>query len=312
MFGGSVPSELANRYPGNQWIELNGFKFFTLGVALLFVIFTIIMCLSIKEKSSVDMKTAKIGEMFRALVQNDQAMCVVLTIVVVNVALYITSNLVIYFFKYDLGGANWNDGYALFNMVGGGTQILAMMLLYPFLRNVLRLNNIKIFYVSITMSVIGYVALLSMATLGVNSVVPFLIPGVLVMASAGVNNVIITVFLANTVDYGDLKNNRRDESVIFSMQTFVVKLASGIAAFVASIALSVLNLKQVTEGAASEANIDFAEGVSAASKMGLRMVMTIIPIFVLILGVLIFKRKFILNDEKVEEISSELKARKAN
>ena len=138
---------------------------------------------------------------------------------------------------------------------------------------------------------------------------PFLIPGVLVMASAGVNNVIITVFLANTVDYGDLKNNRRDESVIFSMQTFVVKLASGIAAFVASIALSVLNLKQVTEGAASEANIDFAEGVSAASKMGLRMVMTIIPIFVLILGVLIFKRKFILNDEKVEEITKELKNR---
>ena len=308
MFGGTAPSELASRYPGQQWIELNGFKFFTLGVAVLFVLFTLIMCLSIKEKSSVDMKTAKITEMFRALVQNDQAMCVVLTIVVVNVALYITSNLVIYFFKYDLGGTNWNDGYALFNMVGGGTQILAMMILYPFLRNLLKLNNIRIFYVSIGMSIIGYFALLAMASVGVSSVVPFLIPGVLVMASAGVNNVIITVFLANTVDYGELKNNRRDESVIFSMQTFVVKLASGIAAFVASLALSVLNLKQVTCDA-TEANIDFAQGVSQASKMGLRMVMTLIPIFVLILGVLIFKTKFILNDKKVEEISEELKSR---
>ena len=308
MFAGNVPTELASRYPGSQWIELNGFKFFTLGVAVLFVLFTLIMCLSIKEKSSVDMKTAKIGEMFRALIQNDQAMCVVLTIVVINVALYITSNLVIYFFKYDLGGTNWNDGYALFNMVGGGTQILAMMILYPFLRNILRLNNIKIFYVSISMSVVGYIALLAMATLGVANVVPFLIPGVLVMASAGVNNVIITGFLANTVDYGELKNNRRDESVIFSMQTFVVKLASGISAFIASIALSVLSLKQVADGA-ENTSIDFSAGVSAASKMGLRMVMTVVPIIVLLAGVVIFKKNFILTDKKVEEITGELKSR---
>ncbi|MBB5225797.1 sugar:sodium symporter [Treponema ruminis] len=308
MFAGQVPAELASRYPGKQWIELAGFKYFTLGVAVLFVLFTLIMCLTIKEKSSVDMKTAKIREMFRALLQNDQAMCVVLTIVVINVALYITSNLVIYFFKYDLGGTNWNDGYALFNMVGGGTQILAMMILYPLLRNLLKLNNIKIFYVSVGMSITGYIALLAMASLGVSSVVPFLIPGVLVMASAGVNNVIITVFLANTVDYGDLKNHRRDESVIFSMQTFVVKLASGISAFIASIALSILNLKQITD-CGQNMNIDFSEGVSAASKMGLRMVMTLVPIFVLICGAIIFKSKFILTDKKVEEISEELKAR---
>ena len=149
-----------------------------------------------------------------------------------------------------------------------------------------------------------------MASLGVNTVVPFLIPGVLVMASAGVNNVIITVFLANTVDYGDLKNGRRDESVIFSMQTFVVKLASGIAAFVASLALSVLNLKQ-NAGDGVTSNIDFSLGVAASSKMGLRMVMTLVPIFVLVCGVIIFKTKFILNDKKVEEINTELKARQA-
>ena len=51
--------------------------------------------------------------------------------------------------------------------------------------------------------------------------------------------VLTTVFLANTVDYGELKNNRRDESVIFSMQTFVVKLASGVAAMSASICLTI-------------------------------------------------------------------------
>lgn len=306
--GGTVPQELAMRYPAQQWTELNGFRYFTLGVAVIFIVFTLLTCVGVKEKSNVDMKTASIGEMFKALVQNDQAMTVVVTIVIINVALYITSNLIIYFFKYDIGGTDWNAGYALFNMVGGGTQILAMMLLYPFLRRVCRLNNIKIFYVSVCMSITGYLVLLVMSSAGVSSVVPMLVPGVLIMASAGVNNVIITVFLANTVDYGELKNNRRDESVIFSMQTFVVKLASGISAFIASMALHVLSLKQDTASIADEA-IDFSLGVSAQSKMGLRMVMTLIPIAGLVFAVLWFRKRYILNDQKVEEIAAEVRAR---
>ena len=308
--GGKVPENLAARYPGQQWVEFTGFRYFTLAVAVLFIVFTILTCIGVKEKSNVDMKTASIKDMFKALVQNDQAMTVVITIVVVNMALYITSNLIIYFFKYDLGGTNWNDGYALFNMVGGGTQILAMMILYPFLRNLCKLNNIKIFYVSVCMSIFGYVVLLIMATMGVNNVVPMLIPGVLIMASAGMNNVIITVFLANTVDYGELKNNRRDESVIFSMQTFVVKLASGVSVFIASMALELLKLKNISDAVTDEA-IDFSTSVTAASKMGLRLVMTLIPIAGLVFALIWFKKHYILTDQKVEEIAAEVKARNA-
>ncbi|WP_406034709.1 MFS transporter, partial [Treponema saccharophilum] len=79
IFGGAVPAGLSMRFPEKQWIELNGFRYFTLAVAVLFVVFTIVMCVFVREKSSVDMKTASVGEMFRALVQNDQAMTVVLT-----------------------------------------------------------------------------------------------------------------------------------------------------------------------------------------------------------------------------------------
>lgn len=68
------------------------------------------------------------------------------------------------------------------------------------------------------------------------------------MAAVGVLNVIITIFLANTVDYGEFKNNRRDESVIFSMQTFVVKLASGIAGFISSMVLFVFHISSNGSG----------------------------------------------------------------
>ena len=34
-------------------------------------------------------------------------------IVLINTAVYITSNLVIYFFKYDFGTTGWNNAYVL-------------------------------------------------------------------------------------------------------------------------------------------------------------------------------------------------------
>ena len=77
------------------------------------------------------MKTATVKEMFSALFRNDQAMVVVGSIVLINSALYLTSNFIIYFFKYDLGGAGWKATYTLFSTVGGAAQILGMMVLLP-------------------------------------------------------------------------------------------------------------------------------------------------------------------------------------
>nr|MCR4904320.1 glycoside-pentoside-hexuronide (GPH):cation symporter [Butyrivibrio sp.] len=291
-------------------IERVGFKYIAIIVAILFIVFIVITCLNVKEKSSVEMKTASIGDMFKALIANDQAMTVVITIVLINTALYVTSNLIIYFFKYDLGGTSWKANYTLFNTVGGGVQILAMMMLYPFLRRVLKMNNVKIFTTGICASIIGYIVMLILASLGVNNLAPLLIPGIIIMAVAGVNNVVVTVFLANTVDYGEIKNGHREESVIFSMQTFVVKLSSGIAILVTSIALQIFSLSSA-ETTAAEETMDLSLAVDAASKIGLRMVMTLIPIACLLVAFMVFKKKYILTDNKIDEISKELEAKHA-
>lgn len=288
-------------------IEIIGFRYFALVIAVLFVVFEVITVISIKEKSTVDMETVSIGQMFKSLIQNDQAMTVVVTIVLVNAAMYITSNLLIYFFKYDFGGTTWYNSYTFFNMVAGAAQILAMMVLYPVLRKFF--TSIQIFYISLTMSMIGYVVLLIVSCTGHMSLPILLIPGILIMAASGMNNVLVTIFLANTVDYGQLKNNRRDESVIFSMQTFVVKLASGLAAFIASIALSINNLSSKAVSAADQ-TVDFSQNVSLASKMGLRLTMTILPVIGIAAAFICFKKKYILTDEKIESISKELENRK--
>ncbi|MCR5581247.1 MAG: MFS transporter [Pseudobutyrivibrio sp.] len=299
-------------------VERYGFKYFSLIIAILFVAFITITCVVIKEKSTVDVKTPGVGEMFKSLIMNDQAMTMVITIVLVNSATYITSNLLIYFFKYDLAGANWEANYTLFNTFAGGIQIIAMMIFFPILRKFF--NTMKIFDICILSGIVGYIVLLCMALGGVGTVYPFLLPGFLIMAAVGILNVIVTVFLANTVDYGELKNGRRDESVIFSMQTFVVKLASGVAALIASIALSVFHISDsssavkavdgsVVKGLKEMLSQIASKGAAVVSNndiVGLRLTMTLAPIFVLIIAFAIFKSKYILTDEKLAEISDKL------
>ncbi len=283
--------------------ERVGFRWFALAVAVIFIVFIFITCISIKERSTVQMESPSVGQMFKALIKNDQAMTIVIAIVLINTAIYITSNLVIYFFKYDFGGETWFNSYTFFNMFGGAIQIISMMVFYPLLRK--KTSNTKIFYITLMSAIIGYAALFGIAFIGMSNVFILFIPGFFIFAANGVLQVLTTVFLANTVDYGELKNGRRDESVIFSMQTFVVKLASGVAAFVAALCLSINSLSNEATTEKDQV-VDFAANVSTGAKMGLRMTMTIIPIIGLFIAILVFKKKFILTDEKVEELAAEI------
>ncbi len=288
--------------------ERAGFRWFALIVAILFVLFITLTCVNIKEKATVNMETPSIKQMFRALIQNDQAMTIVVTIVVINCAIYITSNLVIYFFKYDFGGTGWFNSYTVFNTFGGAIQIISMMIFFPLLRKFV--NTIKVFYICLASAIIGYAVLLVLAFTNMSNVFILFVPAFFIFAANGVLQVLTTIFLANTVDYGELQNGRRDESVIFSMQTFVVKLASGIAALIASVSLAVFKLSSESTTEA-EQTIDFAKNVAASSKVGLRMTMTIVPVILLFVGLFWFRKKFILTDQKMEEITETIHEKRA-
>ena len=280
--------------------ERTGFRWVALIVAVIFVVSEVLCCIYFKEKSQTKMQTAGVKDMFKALFRNDQALVVVLSIVLINSALYLTSNFVIYFFKYDFGGVNWKGDYTLFSTVGGAAQILGMMVLYPLLRK--KLSSTQVFTVSLITGIAAYALLLVECLLGFSASLPLLlIPGVLIFACNGMLSVLTTLFLSNSVDYGQLKTGRREESVIFSMQTFVVKAASGVAVFLAGIGLDIIGLQGNTDEVGPIAER------SAGTLLGLRLMMTILPMIVLVGALLLFRRKFKLTDERVTEIAEELK-----
>ena len=283
-------------------IERTGFRLFALIIAILFVIFILFTCFTIREQKEENMQTTSVKEMFKALFNNDQAIITVVTIVLINSALYITSNLLIYFFKYDIGGTTWKDAYTLFTSVGGISQILGMMVVYPILRS--KLSNTIIFKLSLCLAIFGYAFLLALCLLGYSSVLTMLmVPGVMIFVANGILTVLTTVFLANTVDYGEVKTGHREESVIFSMQTFVVKAASGLAVFITGVSLDLIGLTS-KDG--------LGEGMPTFSSplLGLRLLMTILPMIGLVLALVLFTRKFILTDEKAEQIRKQLEEKK--
>ncbi|MBQ2688655.1 MAG: MFS transporter [Solobacterium sp.] len=286
--------------------ERAGFKRFALIVSVLFVVFELILFLVMKEQAQDkdQMKTTSVGEMFRALFRNDQAVITVITIILINSALYITSNLIIYFFKYDLGPTveSWQASYTTFSTVGGGSQILSMMAVYPALRRFM--GNTDIFKLCLKMSITCYALLLAVCfTPFSHNIIVLCAIGLLIFMANGMLTVLTTVFLSNSVDYGELKTGHREESVIFSMQTFVVKAASGVAVFLTGIGLDLIGLK---------GNSDTTGEIvvqSASTLNGLHLLMTIIPILGLIAAMIVFTRKFILTDEKAEEIAARLRGK---
>ena len=282
--------------------ERAGFRWVALIVAVVFVIAEVLCCVFFNENSQTEMQTAGVKEMFAALFRNDQAMVVVASIVLINSALYLTSNFIIYFFKYDFGGTDWKGSYTLFSTVGGAAQILGMMVVYPLLRKAL--SNTRVFAVSLISAFCAYVLLLVFCLTGFSGSLPLLlIPGVVVFICNGMLSVLTTLFLSNSVDYGQLKTGRREESVIFSMQTFVVKAASGVAVFLTGIGLDLIGLV----GNADETGPIAVQ--SAETLLGLRLMMTVLPMIVLAAAFVLFRKKFTLTDDRVEEIGRQLRGK---
>ena len=122
----------------------------------------------------------------------------------------------------------------------------------------------------------------------------------MIYAGYGILNVIMTIFLSDSVDYGEVKNGTRDDSIMFSMQTFPVKLASGLSVFMAGLVVKWIQL---------DVNLTTQ---SQVTLQGLRMWMTLPSVFLLMIGIIVFKKFYKLDDKEMNRITEVLIAEKKN
>lgn len=269
--------------------ERLGFQIFAGIISILFILFILITVLNVKEINQEKQKTPTIREMFSSLFHNDQAMVVVITIVIYNASVYLTTDLAIYFFKYDIGNAAL---FGIFGTIGGATQIISMMLL-PALRK--KFNRMTIFTSAISIAILGYLLLFLFGTFKITNIICLCLAAIIIYFGFGLTTVLTTVFLADSVDYGEWKTKRRSESVIFSMQTFVVQLSSAIAVLIAGIGIDLIHL-----------DID-APVQRPSTLLGMRVLMIIVPILGLLAAIIFFRRKYKLSDSYLDKITTEIR-----
>ena len=291
IFSGLVIGHQVTTGNYSEW--KSGYLVWAIVIAVVFIISELLMVLQVPEpKIDDDYKAPSVGQMFKSLLANDQAMVVVVSIICVYTSLNICGNLVLYFFQFDVGNP---DGYSLFTAVAFGFQVLTMFVI-PMLRK--KFSKNQLFLAGFIIQIAGFLVILAMAYFNVYTPENWMIlcvPGALIYVGYGMLNVIMTIFLSDSVDYGELKNGSREESVIFSMQTFTVKLASGVAVALAG-------------GVIEWIGLDTSDGAiqTAETLNGLRLWMTIPPVILLVIGMVVYKMLYHLDENRMEEIKASL------
>mgnify|MGYP002536996899 FL=1 len=253
-FGIALVNKLGN---GNQ---IKGFEYFALGIVIIFIISTIVTCINVKEKTQVQVNNEKVNikQAFNILKQNDQLLVFIGIVLAYNLAMQLAGGAAIYYFKYVAGKESLFSLYSFFKVAEiGGLMLFPVVTRKIGRQQVFRMATILPMFGLITLFISGLIAPQSILFISVSAVLLNLGSGFLLGST--------TVMLADIVDYGEYKLGSRNESIIFSAQTLLVKLASALSGWLIGVGLSLIGY---VAGAAVQSNITI---------IGIRVIMTIIP-----------------------------------
>ncbi|MCF0117296.1 MAG: MFS transporter [Bacilli bacterium] len=226
------------------------------------------------------------------------------------------------YFQYGFNGGN----YSLFSTIGvAATAVL--MVLYPTIsRNVPRK---KLMTILLIVGLIGY-AIMGLCTV---HFLPLNIEFWVLTAGFTLSNfgqygfyLVMMISILNTVEYNEYISGERDEAVIASVRPFITKLASALIAGITSLSYIIFRVNDVTKGmneletahtTGTITDVEFSDGMTTligsiqdGQKLGLLLVVIVIPCLLLVLSYFVYKKKYILDEEKYNEICAELRARK--
>ncbi len=262
--------------------QILGFSRFAIAVALIFVVTILLTVTQTRErvvatKGSGEKTTPK--RMIEVLVKNDQVLVVLGIALFFNMAYQLSNSFALYYFEYVCGVKE--ALYATYTGVAGIAQMAALAV-FPSLSK--KINKGIVFVVSCLLPVVGFVALLLVGYIAPTNILLVGVCSAIVNIGIGFMLVLVTVILAEAVDYGEFKLGTRNESIVFSTQTFMVKFAGAFSGFIAAASLN---------------PIGFVPNAvqSAGTILGMRAIMIFLPAVLSILCLVVYKKGYRMNDK---------------
>ncbi len=279
--------------------DVRGFSILAIIISIVFIISSIITCAACRERVVVkNAEKTSLRGMLRVLFKNDQVKVILGIALLFNVAYQLSNSFALYYFKYvaERSYADPGNGilYPIYAGVAGFAQIGSMAVLPFFAKKIGRKLS---FVLASFLPVFGFAALWGFGLLWPKNAILVGVCSAIINCGIGFMLVFITVLLSEVVDYGEYKLGTRNESILFSMQTFVVKFGGAFSGFISGVGLSLIGY------------VD-NQAQSAFTENGMRVIMFLIPAILSAICYLIFAKGYKLTPKFYERMRDELAERR--
>lgn len=268
-------------------------------IAVIFMLTTLITVIFVRDRSSREAASGKKAERttiraaLHIIAANDQLKVYIGVVLAYNLVVQLAGGIAIYYFKYVAG----EEGlYAVFTTAASFAEIVALFA-FPLLSRFL--SKKQVFAIASFSPAVGLIGLI-VSGLVVPQNIPVIITcGVLFKFGSGLTLGATTVMLADVIDYGEVKLGTRNESIVASFQTLLVKTASAVAGWLIGVGLTIVGYIPNVEQTAS-------------TIMGMRILIGIVPSVITVLAFVIYMKGYKLEGAFLDGIMRQLEERKEN
>lgn len=263
----------------------------TVVIALIMVAGQCITLFGVREFKGVfkQEQSTSLKELFTVIFRNDQLLYTTISMALFMIGYTTTTSFGLYFFKYAYGDEGM---YSVFALVLGITQTVALLLFPIFSRWFSR----KSLYTGSTVLVIlGYIvfffAPMDMRYIGT--------AGVLIFLGQAFIQLLMLMFLADTIEYGQWKLGRRNDSITLSLQPFINKIGAAVASGVVGATVIISGISRASSAA----------DVTPEGLLTLKTAMLFLPLALILIGYIIYRLKYRIDQKMFNDMVSDLQQR---
>ena len=286
-------------------------------VAIIMWAFQSITLIGVKEdRTSLETEErSSLKEIFSALLANDQLMVTAVAMVLFMIGYCTTTGLGIQYFEYV-----YKDGgvYGSFAIVLAVAQLLALSTFSLFRKKFTRKQLYIGAMVLITVSYLLFFFSFEMFGL-------IMVAGLGLFFAQAFIQLLMLLFLADVVEYGEWKLGKRSEAASFAIQPFINQFGGAASKDIIAITLFLSGITAMLEefeahllangivdGKESEIiKLDFINNLPGEAGWIFKVFMMIIPLLFIIASFAIYYKKFKIDEKMYAQIISDLEARKA-
>lgn len=281
---------------------------FAIIIVLIMWAFQLFTLFGVKENKDnyVASERTNLRGMWKALLDNDQLMVIATAMALFMVGYSVTTAFGVYYFRYAYGDENM---YMVFAAVLAVAQLTALSV-FPLFRK--KFNRKQLYTGSMIAVVISYlVFFLSFEFMPI-----IIVAGLGLFFGQAFIQLLMLLFLADAIEYGEWKLGKRNEAVSFAVQPFINQFGSAISKGVVTLTLVISAINPVEDliknlAMDSPERAEIIAGVSDGSIWIMKISMMILPLILIIAGFVLYNKKFKIDEKMYSEIISDLEDRKS-